>query len=634
MKLSKIILAFSFIIIRFAAQAQVGIGTNSPAASAQLDVSSTNKGLLIPQVALSGSTDAVTISSPAVSLLVYNTAVNSDVVKGYYYNSGTSTSPVWLRLTTGASGVPYSGASGAVNLGSYDLTVNDMTIGKGLAAVATNTALGYRSLYANWFSGNNNTALGYNTLKANTTGIQNTAVGANALTANVGGQYNTALGYNTLSANTSGNQNIAFGADALSKNVSGQFNTALGSYTLNSNLASYNIAVGNKSLYTNTNGTYNTSIGNASLNFNLNGANNTGVGYRSLYTNKNGNNNTAIGYYADVASDSLTNAMAIGYNAKVNANNTIQLGNSSVTDIKTNAAITASGKVVAGAATPYTNSAVLEANSTNQGFLPPRLTYDQKNAIVNPVGGLMVWCTDCGTNGEMQVFNGSSWINISGTSASGTVSTLASAPIATPANDVKNLGIYKGVFVGSSGYIQINLNNTGNGVISAIAIIDGKRLDFTTSQTITQGQATSILFANGNNSFIFSVDANGENPTFSSVTFPSHSQPVISVLKETSTSLVTCMEGSFDGVTDRGTWNLIITGTKAAGIFYSYQSQDNYKLNGTVDSNGNISLTSTALGFSTNNKNFVGTINGANSSGTWTSLDGTKNGTWLATRTL
>ena len=65
-----------------------------------LDVSSVNKGLLIPNIALTGTTDATTIPTPAVSLLVYNTTTVSDVTPGYYYNSGTSGSPVWTRLST------------------------------------------------------------------------------------------------------------------------------------------------------------------------------------------------------------------------------------------------------------------------------------------------------------------------------------------------------------------------------------------------------------------------------------------------------------------------------------------------------------------------------------------------------
>jgi uncharacterized protein (TIGR02145 family) len=71
--------------------------------SAMLEVNSASKGILIPNVTLTGTTDATTIASPAVSLLVYNTATVSDVQPGYYYNSGTPGSPVWTRLSTGTS---------------------------------------------------------------------------------------------------------------------------------------------------------------------------------------------------------------------------------------------------------------------------------------------------------------------------------------------------------------------------------------------------------------------------------------------------------------------------------------------------------------------------------------------------
>ena len=39
-------------------------------------------------------------------------------------------------------------------------------------------------------------------------------------------------------------------------------------------------------------------------------------------------------------------------------------------------------------------SAALEINSTTQGFVPPRMTAAQRNAIVNPIIGLMVFVTD------------------------------------------------------------------------------------------------------------------------------------------------------------------------------------------------------------------------------------------------
>jgi hypothetical protein len=56
--------ALFFLFFTVTTQAQVGIGTTTPAASAKLDISSTSKGLLIPRVALTGTTDAVTVSTP------------------------------------------------------------------------------------------------------------------------------------------------------------------------------------------------------------------------------------------------------------------------------------------------------------------------------------------------------------------------------------------------------------------------------------------------------------------------------------------------------------------------------------------------------------------------------------------
>lgn len=60
-------------------------------------------------------------------------------------------------------------------------------------------------------------------------------------------------------------------------------------------------------------------------------------------------------------------------------------------------------------------SAILDVNSTNKGFLPPRMTYSQRDLILAPSAGLMVWCLDCGTSGVLQVFNGTIWQNISST---------------------------------------------------------------------------------------------------------------------------------------------------------------------------------------------------------------------------
>jgi len=54
-------------------------------------------------------------------------------------------------------------------------------------------------------------------------------------------------------------------------------------------------------------------------------------------------------------------------------------------------------------------SAMLDVKSTTSGMLVPRMTVDQRNAIVSPAEGLMVYCTDCGANGSLSVFSNGSW---------------------------------------------------------------------------------------------------------------------------------------------------------------------------------------------------------------------------------
>jgi hypothetical protein len=90
--------------------AQTGIGTNTPDASAKLDISSTNKGFLPPRLTLTSSTDNTTIPNPAIGLLVYNTGNNAGLVAGYYYWNGSS----WATIATATgSGVSASYARGS-----------------------------------------------------------------------------------------------------------------------------------------------------------------------------------------------------------------------------------------------------------------------------------------------------------------------------------------------------------------------------------------------------------------------------------------------------------------------------------------------------------------------------------------
>ena len=91
---------------------------------------------------------------------------------------------------------------------------------------------------------------------------------------------------------------------------------------------------------------------------------------------------------------------------------------SSLTSVGTLTSATVNGKVIVGASTSASTSAVLEVNSTNQGFLPPRVYAAQRDAIVSPVAGLTIWCINCGQYGELNVYNGVAWVNMLGFSTS------------------------------------------------------------------------------------------------------------------------------------------------------------------------------------------------------------------------
>jgi hypothetical protein len=71
-----------------------------------------------------------------------------------------------------------------------------------------------------------------------------------------------------------------------------------------------------------------------------------------------------------------------------------------------------------GTSTP-SSSAALDVTSTTKGFLAPRMTNVQMNAIASPVTGLMVYCTDCSPAG-FYYNTGSAWSSLTTTNANTT----------------------------------------------------------------------------------------------------------------------------------------------------------------------------------------------------------------------
>ena len=325
--------------------------------------------------------------------------------------------------------------AGAKTFGS-DAIVNTITVGRGAGDQSDNTTLGAGALVNNLVSNTNpdsfgqdrnsrsNTAIGYYTLNRNTLGGNNTAIGATAMSSNTTGNDNTAIGSRTFNTNTTGSGNTAVGVETLFNNNTGSDNTVVGYQALQQNNGNDNTAIGRLALYGNRTGVRNTAIGKNAL-YDINReatgtSDNTALGYNAGSINK-GASNTFLGSGADQNSGnvSITNSTAIGYQAKVNAANTIQLGNDQITAVNTNGSINSSGTITSvNLNTKSANigsseaepSAVLSLSSSSKGFLPPRMTSDQRIAISNPALGLVVYQVN--NKDGLYFYNGTTWVYI------------------------------------------------------------------------------------------------------------------------------------------------------------------------------------------------------------------------------
>jgi uncharacterized protein (TIGR02145 family) len=146
-------------------------------------------------------------------------------------------------------------------------------------------------------------------------------------------------------------------------------------------------------------------------------------------------------------------------------------------------------------------SATLEIESTTGGFLPSRMTYLQRNAIVSPVAGLIVWCTDCSTAGEFQVYNGTTWTNIIGGTASLPAPTVTTTAITSITGTTASFGGTVTATGGAAITAQgVCWSTTTAPTISNSKTTDGTTTPFTSSITGLAGGTTYYVRAYATNS--------------------------------------------------------------------------------------------------------------------------------------
>ena len=366
---------FFSLLLNLTMAAQVGINTTSPHASSMLDITASDKGLLIPRVNLTSVNDLTTIPSPATGLLVYKPNSSSGMLPGFYYFNGTR----WQAVTgsggagsddwtiSGNSNITPNNFLGTTNYQSLMFRVNNAQVGRfhpggsivlgfeaqandnnsiaiGRNARASNSneataigpqtnAAGFQSIalgYSAISSENQATALGFQARSRAQNGV---SIGTNSIvtgqgsvalghTSRASGEFATAIGYQSEATS---HNSVALGNIA---KATGQFGTALGSNTSADGYDS--AAVGSNSR----------ASGQRSSAF---GYNNSASGYESTAGGANtrvtaqnasafGYNNVATGYESMVVGmQSTANAqysMAIGRGAVANQASTIIIGNS------------------------------------------------------------------------------------------------------------------------------------------------------------------------------------------------------------------------------------------------------------------------------------------------------------------
>ena len=79
--------------------------------AAGLDINFTDKGLLMPRVALTGTTSFSPLTAHVAGMVVYNTATSGDVLPGYYYNDGTKWNPISLKANNAGDLLYWDGTT-------------------------------------------------------------------------------------------------------------------------------------------------------------------------------------------------------------------------------------------------------------------------------------------------------------------------------------------------------------------------------------------------------------------------------------------------------------------------------------------------------------------------------------------
>ena len=324
----------------------------------------------------------------------------------------------WLASTGSSSVTIDEDASNILSLSAPSTIIGSMYIGHGAGGDTDSTAVGDNTLDKTDAGALKNTAIGANALTDLVDTDGNTALGYNALKAFTG-DYGTAIGYNAAENATSAVRLVAIGKAAAPNLQGGDNNTCVGASSLGTIAGTDNVAVGYVALNANS-GSQNTALG------------------RSALQSFTGGNAVAVGYAAADSAGSQTGLTAVGRDAlgaATSGNNCTALGYSAGSTLETGADCTLLGASTAPSAVGGANQTVIGASTT--GVADNSVVLG--NASVTAVyaaqdSGATVHCAGITSVGGIAVTGaaGSGWVSYTdGTELSGYVGSglgLAASP--------------------------------------------------------------------------------------------------------------------------------------------------------------------------------------------------------------
>ena len=194
------------------------------------------KGTTVQHSTFTGASAELTVDTTKNTVVVHDGATAGGIPLAKETGSAISATSLSLPNST-TNGVAFVNSSKVVVAGSTftfdgnNLSVNNITVGKGPGTGSFNTVVGQLALGAN-VSSSTNTAIGYNAMKTITTGSGNTAVGTVSLALALDTGNNTAIGWGALFPST-GTQNTALGFNAGGDMTLGSKNVIIGSFSGN-----------------------------------------------------------------------------------------------------------------------------------------------------------------------------------------------------------------------------------------------------------------------------------------------------------------------------------------------------------------------------------------------------------------